>query len=99
MKQADGRERRVSGPDPDDPRAFDPSTNIAHAWEAVVKIAGTTRDGLDVEFVVEAMGAQHGVMARVHVVDEEGRGACEIAAEVADTAPLAICRAALKAVL
>jgi hypothetical protein len=80
------------------PRAFHPSTNIAHAWEVVEKIAGTVRGGRDVEVVVEAMGPQHGTMARVHLVDDEARGATEIAAASADTAPLAICRAALMAV-
>ncbi len=74
-------------------RTFNPSTNIAHAWEVVEKLHigvlpigdGLWRAGFS------------DPKSFVNWWEQAEYGACETMAE-ADTAPLAICRAALGAV-
>lgn len=71
----------------EDSKCFQPSTNIAHAWEVVdrMKIRG---DDVCLDFYRSHDQWQVSTNA------PKGRGSCASA----DTAPLAICRAALKAV-
>ena len=67
-------------------REFSPSTDIAAAWQVVEKI--------DEHFMLERyIGAIGGVIEWVCTIDVG-----DIKTGIASTAPLAICRAALKAV-
>lgn len=69
-----------------------PSTNIAHAWEVVEKMART--DDVHVGKAVQSAGLNDPYY-ECDVTDGEGKNR---ARGIAATAPLAICRAALKAI-
>jgi hypothetical protein len=74
---------------------WSPSTQIAHAWEVVQKISRLKWSGMTIDVVVsQYAGAAH-CSIEADMPDVKSIG---IADASADTAPLAICLAALKAV-
>ena len=76
---------------------FSPSTDIAAAWEVVEKLTKNLHEVKDGEWVLDRLGYLDGQYRCWFAMNVSDDVRWDIFAE-ADTAPLAICLAALKAV-